>query len=86
MTIWKYTLDVVDKQTITMQAGAKILSVANQDGILCMWAIVDPQQKTTKRTFEVIATGGPMPDEGTREFLGTLQIDWLVLHVFERTN
>jgi hypothetical protein len=86
MTIWKYTLNVVDEQTITMQAGAKILSVANQSGVICMWAIVDPSQLTSKRTFEVIPTGGPMPDKGTREFLGTIQIDWLVLHIFERTN
>ena len=79
-------LDIVDEQTITMQAGAKILSVANQSGTICMWAIVDPQQQTIKRTFEIVGTGGPMPDKGTREFLGTIQIDWLVLHIFERTN
>jgi hypothetical protein len=86
MTIWKYRLEIIDKQTITMQAGAKILSVANQDGTICLWSLVDPSQSTSKRTFEVMATGGPMPDEGTREFLGTLQIYSLVLHVFERTN
>lgn len=45
MVIWKYELRTEDTQQIEMLYKAEILSVANQDGNLCLWAMVDPKKK-----------------------------------------
>lgn len=36
--IWKYSLEIVDRQTVKMPQNAEILSVDNQRGHLCLWA------------------------------------------------
>jgi hypothetical protein len=41
-TIWKFELEVTDLQEVVMPSGAEILSVGNQDGKLCLWAMVSP--------------------------------------------
>lgn len=82
--IWKYELAVTDEQTVEMPRGAKVLSVANQGGNLCLWAEVDPHERVTVRTFLVVGTGHKITlDADLREFIGTVLICPLVWHVFE---
>jgi hypothetical protein len=40
--IWKYQLSVAFQQTIVLPKGSRILSVHAQDGMICLWAMVDP--------------------------------------------
>lgn len=84
--IWKYNLAIQDNQILTMPHDAQILSVANQNGNLCLWAMVDPEANPVKRCIEIIGTGNPInTDIGTdREFIGTVVINPFVWHVFER--
>ena len=88
MVIWKFSLMVIDRQTITMPVNAEILSVQMQAGVLCMWAVVDPDAEREQRLFEILGTGHAVPDVGkdvARHHLATVQARGgeLVWHVFE---
>lgn len=86
MVIWKFVLEIVDKQEVMMPAGAELLSVANQNSSLCLWALVNPLKEYQKRHIEVIGTGNRIPQQEpgvNRRFLGTAVIDPFVWHVFE---
>ena len=84
--IFKYSLLITDMQAIDMPKGAELLSVANQDGCLCLWAKVDADKQPETRFVEIIGTGNPIPqDMGVdRSFIGTVLMAPFVWHVFER--
>lgn len=86
MVIWKYELEITDVQSVQMPEGAKIISVANQGGVLCLWAMVDPMQATRKRAIVIIGTGNPIRSAGKikLKFIGTALIEQFVWHVFEQ--
>lgn len=89
-TIYKYQLDIEDKQFIVLPKEAEILSVQVQNSIPCLWALVDPKEEHEERTFEIFGTGHPVHyDMGVeRKFIGTFQMrsGALVFHLFERVN
>ena len=87
-TIWTFKLALVPDQGILMPVGAEILSAANQDGNLCIWAIIDPSKESESRHIEIVGTGLSLPcDMGVdRRFIGTALIDVFVWHVFERLS
>lgn len=88
MVIWKFELEITDWQEVMMPVGAELLSVANQNGSLCLWAMVDPSKGSQPRYIEIFGTGNPIPtDMGVdRKFLGTAVVNPFVWHVFERVN
>lgn len=66
-----------------MPMDATILSVDNQHGAVCLWAMIDPDTPhQTSRIIEIFGTGHPIP-EGQRKFIGTVIVESLVWHVFE---
>jgi hypothetical protein len=90
MVIWKVSLAITDRQTVTMPKDANILSVQEQGSAgLQLWAIVDPDGAKEHRVIEIVGTGNPMQDvtkEGlARLHLATVQTNGglLVWHVFE---
>lgn len=86
-TIWKYTLQITDRQLVRMPAGAQILEAAEQDGKLCLWALVDPQAWAEVREISIVGTGNPVGDHiGAGDHIGTAQIGPFVWHVFETTE
>ena len=81
MKIFKYPIAVADEQVIEMPFGAEIISVANQNDVICLWAIVDPNSTDKKDvTVQVIGTGKPMPP--VSRFVGTVLKGPFVWHVF----
>lgn len=85
-TIYKYPLAFTDSQTIEMPRAAQILSVASQDGRLCLWAMVQPgATSSAPRNIRIIGTGIPIADATAEqmEFIGTVVIRMYVWHVFE---
>lgn len=82
MRIYKYVLNIVGWQPVSMPIGARVLSVGNQNGHLCMWAMVDPSKETELRGFFIIGTGNRITRD-LGQFVGTVQIDQFVWHVFE---
>lgn len=81
--VWKYILTVgEDGGLVEMPKDAIILSAGNQDGKICVWAIVDPKVERVTRQFRVIGTGWPVTGyRGT--FIGTAIMDPFVWHVFD---
>jgi hypothetical protein len=85
--IWKYILTIEGKQTLMMPEAARLLCVQMQDGIPCLWAVVDKDSakvlaKREPRTVFTVGTGHPMPEE-CGKYVGTYQpMNGLVFHVF----
>lgn len=83
MTIWKYELPLGPKSefVIEMPKGAKVLCVQAQDGEIFLWVKLDPDHCTELRKFTIYGTGNDVPSGGV--YIGTVQIDPFVWHVFE---
>lgn len=84
-TIWKYDLQITSRQTLLMPRGSVPLSVQQQNGRLCLWAVVDPSAPMVGRDIQILGTGNPVRADAVLAFLGTVQMQEgaLVLHVFE---
>lgn len=83
-TIYKYKLAVVDEQEIQIPDFAEILSVQNQNGELCLWALVNSDNKPEPWTIQIVGTGNPASGINAEDFIGTVQQHdgGLVWHVF----
>jgi len=55
--IYKYELAVTDEQEVLMPKAAEILCAQEQNGRLCVWAQVFPEQEMRPRKFYVHGTG-----------------------------
>ncbi len=88
MTIWKFKLEVTDRQIVEMPKGATILKVGNLDkpATLYLWALCDLMVRHEERIFEIFGTGHDIPEvtQGERKFIGTIITVPFVWHVFER--
>jgi hypothetical protein len=82
--IFKFPLAIIDIQSIDMPEGAEILSVQNQNGAVCAWALCDPIAPLVGCEIRIVGTGNPTPDNPGK-FLGTVQTydGSLVWHIFE---
>jgi hypothetical protein len=85
-TIYKYPLAISDSQAVLMPINAQILSVQFQREDLCLWAVVDPEEKKHARVFHIVGTGHLVPPPEKVRFIGTVQQfnGKLVWHVFEQ--
>jgi len=82
--IWKFPLEITDVQEVEMPSSAQLLSVDVQQGILCLWALVDLDRATKERhVIDIIGTGEPI-ESHHRAFIGTAQMGPLLWHVFQR--
>ena len=81
--IFKYPLSPRNTQTIEMHQG-DILKVGTLRNVVFIWALVDPDLPTVKRSFAVVLTGRECK-HAKAEYLGTVAVDnnTVVLHVFE---
>ena len=88
--VWKYTLSVIDRQSVGLPKGATILSVGNQHGSLVMWALVDFPDSIghESRIIRVVGTGHMRDDLNSLKFIGTVQFEngQLIFHVFEEAE
>lgn len=82
-TIYKYELEVVDKQEIELPLDAEILNVQVQHGKPCLWAKVIPSLVPETRVIFMYGTGHPIY-EPILKYISTFQIanGNLVFHVF----
>jgi hypothetical protein len=82
-TIYKYTIDQTPGGSIfQMPAGWEIISAQEQDGSICIWAIVDPEKKPTDVWIAIYGTGSPLRNIN-QQFIATVQMnDGLVWHLF----
>ncbi len=85
MRIWKFTLSVTDTQAVRMPLGARVLTVQDQAGRPCIWALVDEGAAPTAYHFRVYGTGHAVDfSDGCTNHVGTIQQrgGGLVWHVF----
>jgi hypothetical protein len=85
MKIYKYRLNIDAETEIKMPSNAKVLSVQNQKGDLCLWALVYDVCDMETRKFYVAGTGHSLPPGIEKwKYLDTVQFyaGDLVMHVF----
>jgi len=85
-TVFKYPFDAGVVIQVDVPEPGKIVDVAAQNGIPCVWIEVDPEKPTRRRDFELIGTGHTIFDTPRRWHVGTCHLPAmnLVLHVYER--
>lgn len=83
--IFKYSKPLNDVMKFQLPRGAEILSVGNQYGKFCLWAIVDPDEALVNTTILCRGTGHEL-NGAEGKFLGTVQFDGgsLIFHFFEK--
>jgi len=85
--VWKYKLPIDDNVTIQIKVAAHVLCVAEQDGSICLWAIVNPEDEDEDRYFRIAGTGHPIESHRDWDYIGTVHNVGgmgLVFHVFEK--
>lgn len=83
--VWKFPVQLDDRVNVRLPMGSTILTVDMQADELCLWALVNPDQRIHEvRTLRIAGTGHPITDEAV-DHLGTffLHDRALVFHVFE---
>ena len=83
--IGKFKLEIIPEQPIDIPICSKILSVKEQDGKLCLWALINTDLGTHQVTVYIKGTGHPADDihDLSPDFIDTVVMsDGLVWHVF----
>lgn len=82
-TIYKYSLEPLTKQFVSLPQKAKMLSVTEQKGKIVLYALVDTDEIPWPRKISIYGTGQFVDDE-TLHFLGTVKLQGgeFMLHVF----
>ncbi len=83
--IYKYFLEITDRQTLTLPQYAQILTVQVQAGNPYLWALVDPNAPKAEYHFAIFGTGYPVSPDLALAYIATFQQyeGKLVFHVFE---
>lgn len=86
MQVWKFPIDKPGVHKVEMPEGARVVHVAAQDGKVCLWAVVDPENIAETKQFQVVGTGWDVEwdDETYTGYIGTARTGIYVWHVFER--
>ncbi|PHS13499.1 MAG: hypothetical protein COA78_07105 [Blastopirellula sp.] len=63
MKIFKYGIEIVNHQILSMPEGAQILSVQEQMGQIQLWAIVEPNNALQEYALCIFGTGRQMPSD-----------------------
>jgi hypothetical protein len=83
--IFKFPLELKDKQVVKMPRGAQVLSIQMQNGKKTIWALCPvPDAVQEDRTFFIFGTGHDLPESATaKTFVATVQEGNFVWHIFE---
>jgi hypothetical protein len=81
-TIWKYTLDHTDEQTIQVPKNFTVMSTGDVDGQCVLWAMVDSEAETIPVRVRMFGTGNPVDLPGRWRFMGTVQQPQFAWHIF----
>jgi hypothetical protein len=89
ITVHKYPLTMgTDIQTVELPFNAEILHIAYQHGLLQLWAKININEYTEKRTILMVGTGMEISDyhNPNDHYINTIFIEngTFVFHFFER--
>jgi len=91
-TIFKYPVPLEDAFKLRLPKEAVILSFQCQNGVPCIWAMVENAHINEDRKFRLYGTGHPIaniPQDGNLHYIGTTQQSQtppLVWHLFEEAK
>lgn len=86
MKIFKYVLEITDKQTIIMPKNSLVLSVKTQFDTPVLYVLVgENETETEEHIIITYGTGQKMREDIDEIYIGTylVKYDELVFHVFE---
>ncbi len=81
-TIWKFTLERTDAQTINPPKGAVCRLVAVQHGELCAWLEVEAERITATWQIRIFGTGHNIGGAAGMQHLGSVIDGPFVWHVY----
>lgn len=83
-TIYKWTLELKDTQTIMAPENTLFLTVQMQHGLPQVWGLCNPNLPAEKNIFHIRGTGHPVPEKDNLLYLGSFQMNegQFVFHVF----
>lgn len=81
--IYKYKLDIADRQAIDLPVNARIIKCEEVFNDVFIWAIIKAENALEKVEFAIYGTGHPLPDD-PGIYLNTLILNKgsFVIHVF----
>jgi len=85
ITIHKFKLELIQIQEV-VSPPMEFLSVQYQNNDITVWAVVDTDIEESKTTFKIVGTGRPFPDRNSWHYVGTVQQDTFVWHIFSKRN
>jgi hypothetical protein len=71
---------------IIMPADSVVLSFQVQENNPFIWALVDEGLLPQRRNFYLFGTGHEIKNHEIKKYIGTIQIERLVWHLFEETK
>lgn len=84
--IFKYELNIVDIQNVSMPNGAKVISAHMQNEKICIWTLVDETASKKEKLIAIIGTGHKIIipiNDFEFYFVGTVVFsNLLTFHVF----
>lgn len=80
-TIWKFPLAVADVQHVSLPSGAKVVHMDVQNGMPCMWVLLDPNMPTKQWEVLCFGTGHEVLASADRH-IGTVLVGQFVWHYF----
>ena len=83
MRIYKYNLNLVSNQMVSIPSKSEIMDIQMQNGIPVMWALVDIDSKNIDIKIKMYGTGQSLGDSlEDHEYLATVQDSPFVWHFF----
>lgn len=79
--IYKYPLKITEAQQLELPISCTILSAQMQNGELCLWGIVEPDEEKKMFTVKICGTGQEF-DCNNQQYIGTVQDRSFVWHIF----
>jgi len=85
-TIFKYPIEITDKQTLQIPSQSSPLYAGlDPNGKPCIWCCVDSNKTNHEVTVYVVGTGNPMPERNpTLIYVGSFVQRSFVWHIFMR--
>ena len=94
-TVWKYTLEILDTQTVRIPSlsnfenehgliWGQVLHVGQQNNIPTLWLMVDTDRPERNVEMRIVGTGQECPDPIDWDYIGTSVCDPFVWHIFAK--
>ena len=82
-TIFKYKLEITEKQVLPIPKRGEFLDFQNQDSEIVFWMEVDTEDMLmSDEEFFIIVTGQPIPDDA-QHYHASVQIGMFVWHIYQ---